>query len=81
MYAVAAPFLLALGLSLALMPMIARVAQAGGGHSLIPLLECVDNNGDGTSTAHFGYLNHQVLRFNCLFHLLLVGHSTHGRDP
>jgi PqqD family protein of HPr-rel-A system len=46
-----------LGLSLALMPMIARVAQAGGGHELIPLLECVDNNGDGTYTAHFGYLN------------------------
>ena len=47
----------ALGLSLAVMPMIARVAQAGGGHQLIPLLECVDNNGDGTFTAHFGYLN------------------------
>lgn len=47
----------ALGLSLALMPMIARVAQAQGGHALIPLLECVDNNGDGTYTAHFGYLN------------------------
>ena len=47
----------ALGLSLTLMPMIARVAQAGGGHSLVPLLECVDNNGDGTYTAHFGYLN------------------------
>jgi len=47
----------ALGLSLTLMPMIARVAQAGGGHSLVPLLECVDNNGNGTYTAHFGYLN------------------------
>jgi PqqD family protein of HPr-rel-A system len=46
-----------LGLSLALMPIIARVAEAQGGHSLIPLLECVDNNGDGTYTAHFGYLN------------------------
>ncbi len=46
-----------LGLSLALLPMIARVAQAQGGHSLIPLLECVDDNGDGTFTAHFGYLN------------------------
>jgi hypothetical protein len=45
------------GLSLALLPMIARVAQAQGGHTLIPLLECVDNNGDGTFTAHFGYLN------------------------
>jgi len=28
-----------------------------GGHTLIPLLECVDNNGNGTYTAHFGYLN------------------------
>jgi hypothetical protein len=37
--------------------MIARVAQAQGGHTLIPLLECVDDNGDGTYTAHFGYLN------------------------
>ena len=46
-----------LGLSMALMPMVARVAQASGGHALIPLLECVDNNGDGTYTAHFGYLN------------------------
>ena len=48
----------ALGLSVALLPMIARVAQAQGGHTLIPLLECVDNNGDGTFTAHFGYWNH-----------------------
>jgi len=46
-----------LGLSLALLPMIARVTEAQGGHALIPLLECVDNNGDGTYTAHFGYLN------------------------
>jgi Coenzyme PQQ synthesis protein D (PqqD) len=47
----------AAGLSLALLPMVARVAEAGGGHQLIPLLECVDDNGDGTYTAHFGYLN------------------------
>jgi Coenzyme PQQ synthesis protein D (PqqD) len=47
----------ALGLSLALVPMVAQVAQAQGGHNLIPLLECVDDNGDGTFTAHFGYLN------------------------
>jgi hypothetical protein len=46
-----------LGLSLALMPIVARVAQAQAGQVLIPLLECVDNNGDGTFTAHFGYLN------------------------
>jgi coenzyme PQQ synthesis protein D (PqqD) len=47
----------ALGLSLALMPLVQRVAEAQGGTTLIPLLECVDNNGDGTYTAHFGYLN------------------------
>ena len=54
----------ALGLSLALMPMVAQVAQAQGGHSLIPLLECVDNNGDGTYTAHFGYLNQSGATIN-----------------
>lgn len=54
----------ALGLSVALMPMVARVAQAGGGHSLIPLLECVDDNGDGTFTAHFGYLNQSGATIN-----------------
>ncbi|HLX09364.1 MAG TPA: PqqD family protein [Thermoanaerobaculia bacterium] len=54
----------ALGLSLAVMPMVARVAQAQGGHSLIPLLECVDNNGDGTFTAHFGYLNQSGATIN-----------------
>jgi hypothetical protein len=54
----------ALGLSLALMPMIARVAQAGGGHALIPLLECVDDNGNGTFTAHFGYLNQSGATIN-----------------
>ena len=47
----------ATGLSLALMPLVTRVAQAQAGHVLVPLLECVDNNGDGTFTAHFGYLN------------------------
>jgi hypothetical protein len=47
----------ALGLSVALMPMVARVVQAQGRHRLIPLVECVDDNGDGTFTAHFGYLN------------------------
>ena len=45
-----------LGLSLAILPLVQRVAEAGG-NVLIPLLECVDNNGDGTYTAHFGYLN------------------------
>lgn len=47
----------AAGLSLALLPIITRVAQAQAGSVLVPLLECVDNNGDGTYTAHFGYLN------------------------
>jgi hypothetical protein len=46
-----------LGLSLALLPLVSRVAGAAGGSVLVPLLECVDNNGDGTYTAHFGYLN------------------------
>ena len=46
-----------LGLSVALLPLVAKVAGAQGGTTLIPLLECVDNNGDGTYTAHFGYLN------------------------
>ena len=47
----------ALGLSLALMPLVQRVAEAQGGTTLVPLLECVDDNGNGTFTAHFGYLN------------------------
>ena len=53
----------ALGVSVALMPIVTRVANAQAGHVLIPLLECVDNNGNGTFTAHFGYLNngHDVI--------------------
>jgi hypothetical protein len=48
----------AAGLALALVPLVAPVAvRAGGGHILIPLLDCVEDNGDGTFTAHFGYLN------------------------
>lgn len=46
-----------MGLAVALLPVVARVAGAQGAHTLIPLLECVDNNGDGTYTAHFGYVN------------------------
>jgi hypothetical protein len=46
-----------LGLAVALLPIVAKVAGAQGGTTLVPLLECVDNNGDGTYTAHFGYLN------------------------
>src|SRR5690349_9154784 len=46
-----------LGLSLALLPVVEKVALAQGGHSLIPVLDCVVNNGDGTYTAYFGYVN------------------------
>jgi hypothetical protein len=46
-----------LGLSLALLPLVNRVAEAQGGTTLVPVLECVDNNGNGTYTAHFGYVN------------------------
>ena len=46
------------GISAALLPLVAPVvARGGGGNNLIPLLNCVHNNGDGTFTAHFGYLN------------------------
>jgi len=46
-----------LGLSLAILPFVQRVAEAQSGTTLVPLLECVENNGDGTYTAYFGYLN------------------------
>ncbi len=47
------------GLALALLPIIAPVTvQAAGDDTLIPLLDCVVDNGDGTFTAHFGYVNH-----------------------
>jgi hypothetical protein len=45
------------GLSLALLPVVAKTASAQGGHTLVPLLDCVVNNGNGTYTAYFGYLN------------------------
>ncbi len=48
-----------LGLSLALLPLVEKIASAGG-NVLIPLLECVTNNGNGTYTAHFGYLNNST---------------------
>ncbi|HSK76994.1 MAG TPA: PqqD family protein [Thermoanaerobaculia bacterium] len=47
----------ALGLSVALLPVVAKPASAQGGHTLVPLLDCVVDNGDGTYTAYFGYLN------------------------
>ena len=34
-----------------------RWRRRRAGHTLVPLLDCVVNNGDGTYTAHFGYLN------------------------
>jgi hypothetical protein len=46
------------GISAALLPLVSPVvAKAQGANNLIPLLNCVDDNGDGTFTAHFGYLN------------------------
>ena len=54
----------ALGLSMAILPMVAKAQTGGGGHTLIPLLECVDDNGDGTFTAHFGYLNQSSSTIN-----------------
>jgi hypothetical protein len=45
------------GLALALVPMVAPVTVQAGEHTLIPLLDCVVDNGDGTFTARFGYMN------------------------
>jgi len=50
--------LAAVGISAALLPVVYPVvAKAAGSNNLIPLLNCVQDNGDGTFTAHFGYLN------------------------
>ncbi len=50
--------LAAAGISAALLPLVSPVvAKAAGSNNLIPLLNCVTDNGDGTFTAHFGYLN------------------------
>lgn len=45
-----------IGLSLALMPAVSQIALAGTG-SVFPTLQCVEDNGDGTYTAYFGYIN------------------------
>jgi hypothetical protein len=46
------------GISVALLPIVSPVvAKADGGNKLIPLLNCVTDNGNGTLTAQFGYLN------------------------
>ena len=48
----------AAGISAALLPVVSPVVvKAAGANNLIPLLNCVEDNGDGTFTAHFGYLN------------------------
>ncbi len=47
----------AAGLSMALMPLVAPVAAHAQGSAVKPVLECVSDNGDGTYTARFGYLN------------------------
>jgi Coenzyme PQQ synthesis protein D (PqqD) len=48
----------AVGISAALLPIVSPVvAKADRAKKLIPLLNCVTNNGNGTLTAHFGYLN------------------------
>lgn len=44
------------GLSLALLPIVTKVAKAATG-SVFPTLQCVLDNGDGTYTAYFGYIN------------------------
>jgi len=50
--------LAAVGISAALLPVVYPVvAKAAGSNNLIPLLNCVQDNGNGTFTAHFGYLN------------------------
>jgi hypothetical protein len=49
----------AAGISAILLPVVAPVvAKADGGENkLIPVLNCVENNGNGTYTAQFGYFN------------------------
>jgi len=47
----------AVGLSLALAPMVAPVTVQAGAGNVFPTLQCVINNGDGTYTAYFGYIN------------------------
>ncbi len=47
----------AAGLSLALLPLVKPVTVQAGTGDVFPTLQCVDNNGDGTYTAHFGYIN------------------------
>jgi len=54
--------LAAVGISAALLPVVYPVvAKAAGSNNLIPLLNCVQDNGNGTFTAHFGYLNQTAI--------------------
>ncbi len=45
------------GLALALVPMVAPVTVQAGQGDVFPTLQCVVDNGDGTYTAYFGYIN------------------------
>ncbi len=49
--------LLAAGLSLVLMPVVAPVVVQAAEGDVFPTLQCVTNNGNGTYTAYFGYVN------------------------
>jgi hypothetical protein len=48
----------AAGLTLALMPVVSPVTVHAGEGDVFPTLQCVTDNGDGTYTAHFGYINY-----------------------
>jgi hypothetical protein len=45
------------GLALILLPVVAPVTVHAATGSVFPTLQCVVNNGDGTYTAYFGYIN------------------------
>lgn len=47
----------AVGLSLALMPIVAPMVVHAGTGDVFPTLQCVIDNGNGTYTAYFGYIN------------------------
>lgn len=47
----------AAGLALALAPIVAPITVQAGTGNVIPTLQCVEDNGDGTYTAYFGYIN------------------------
>jgi hypothetical protein len=49
--------LAAAGLSVALLPVAAPVTALADALDVVPILECVSDNGDGTFTALFGYRN------------------------